>query len=97
MIRSAGSIDANIVVLRRHATDPQFIRFLNIAVNSANELEAHLIMALDLNVMNKSDYLMLLEKLKQVRRMLHGLIKYLEAKRLGAPKPVRSVRPPGSD
>jgi four helix bundle protein len=81
LIRAAGSIDANIVEGSSQKSDAQFVRFLNIAVNSANELESHLIMALDLRVMSQTDYLMLLEKLKQVRMMLHGLIKYIERKR----------------
>jgi four helix bundle protein len=81
MIRAAGSIDANIVEGRGQKSDRQFIRFLHIAVNSANELESHLIMARDMEVMNAGDYLQLLAKLKQVRMMLHGLLNYLDGKK----------------
>ncbi|HEU4880428.1 MAG TPA: four helix bundle protein [Gemmatimonadaceae bacterium] len=59
MIRAAGSIDANIVEGSSQKSDAQFVRFLNIAVNSANELESHLIMAFDLRVMSQTDYVML--------------------------------------
>jgi four helix bundle protein len=74
MIRAAMSVDANIVEGRGQKSDREFARYLNIAVNSANELESHLIMALDLGAIRKTDQLALLEKLIQVRKMLHGLI-----------------------
>lgn len=74
MIRSAMSIDANIVEGRGQKSDREFARYLNIAVNSANELESHLIMTRDVGAMGKADFLVLLERLVEVRRMLHGLI-----------------------
>jgi four helix bundle protein len=87
MVRAAASIDANIVEGRSQKSDRQFLKFLNIAANSANELESHLIMALDLRAMSKPDYLMLLEKLKQVRMMLHGLIRHIEQKSVSPATP----------
>ena len=74
LIRSAMSIDANIVEGRGQRSDREFARYLRIAVNSANELESHLIMARDTGAMGKPDFLALLERLVEVRRMLHGLI-----------------------
>jgi four helix bundle protein len=48
MVRAAASIDANIVEGSGQRSDKEFMRFLNIATNSANELESHLILAHDL-------------------------------------------------
>jgi four helix bundle protein len=90
MIRAAGSIDANIVEGRGQKSDRQYSRFLNIAVNSANELESHLIMARDLEVMSTSDYVSLLKKVQQVRMMLHGLLNYLDGKTKAPPSAGRS-------
>jgi four helix bundle protein len=82
LIRAAMSIDANIVEGRGHKSDRELVRYLNIAVNSANELESHLIMARDIGAMTNADYAALMEKVVQVRRMLHGLIN-----RIGAGSP----------
>ena len=73
IIRAVMSIDANIVEGRNQRSDRKFAQYLNTAVNSTNELEAHLIMARDFGVMSGSDYVALRERLVQVRKMLHGL------------------------
>ena len=52
-IRAAMSIDANIVEGRGQRSEAKFVQFLNIAVNSANELEAHLLMARDLGAISQ--------------------------------------------
>jgi len=88
MIRAAASIDANIVEGRGQRSDREFARYLNIAVNSANELEAHLIMARDLGAMSAHNYVRLRERLVQVRKMLHGLLtKIGERRRVAPPTP----------
>lgn len=74
MIRAAMSIDANIVEGRGQKSERDFTRFLGYAVNSANELESHLIMARDVGAMKQADFIELLEQLIEVRKMLHGLI-----------------------
>ena len=79
MIRAAMSIDANITEGRGQKSEREFVRYLNIAINSAYELESHLIMGRDLEVLKPSDYLMLLEQLVEVRRMLYGLVKHIRA------------------
>ncbi len=73
-IRAAMSIDANIVEGRGQKSDREFARYLNIAVNSANELESHLIMARDTGALSPADCLSLSDRVNEVRRMLHGLI-----------------------
>ena len=85
MVRAAGSIGANIVEGRNQKSDRQFSRFLQISVNSANELEYHLITAKDFDVITQTDYLTLLSKLQQVRKMLHGLINYIDGKKHDLP------------
>jgi len=88
MIRAAASIDADIVEGRGQRSDREFARYLNIAVNSANELEAHLIMARDLGAMSAHNYVRLRERLVQVRKMLHGLLtKIGERRRVAPPTP----------
>ena len=83
-IRAAASIDSKIVEGRGQRSDREFARYLNIAVNSANELESHFIMARDRGVMSASDYAVLRERLVKTRKMLHGLITKLTGKRTSA-------------
>ena len=77
IIRAVTSIDANIVEGRNQSSDRKFAHYLTIAVNSANELEAHFIMARDVGAMGAHDYARLRDQLVQVRKMLHGLINRL--------------------
>ncbi len=74
MVRAAMSIDANIVEGRGQRSDREFARYLGIAINSANELESHLIMSRDVGALKQVDFLTLVEELVEVRRMLHGLL-----------------------
>jgi four helix bundle protein len=73
MVRAAASIDANIVEGSGQRSDREFIRFIDIAINSANELESHLIMARDLGALGASDFITLREQLVTIRKMLYGL------------------------
>jgi four helix bundle protein len=73
IIRAVMSIDANIVEGRNQKSDRKFAQYLATATNSANELEAHFLMARDFGVMRDADYIALRERLVKVRKMLHGL------------------------
>jgi four helix bundle protein len=86
MIRAAMSIPANIVEGRGQKSERDFARFLGYALNSASELEYHLTVARDMRVIALSDFKSLLAQLIEVRKMLYGLLK-----RLNAPKPVSSA------
>jgi four helix bundle protein len=77
IIRAAMSIPANIVEGRRQASEKEFARFLRIAINSAYELEYHLIVARDIGAISEADSASLLRELIEVRKMIHGLIKRL--------------------
>ncbi|HJQ54321.1 MAG TPA: four helix bundle protein [Gemmatimonadaceae bacterium] len=74
LVRAAMSIPTNIVEGRRQSTDKEFARFLRIALNSAFELEYHLLAARDMELISKDQAATLLEQLIEVRRMLHGLL-----------------------
>jgi four helix bundle protein len=86
LIRSAMSIPANIVEGRGQKSERDFARFLGYALNSASELEYHLTVARDMRVITLSDFKSLLAQLIEVRKMLYGLLK-----RLNAAKPVSSA------
>ena len=77
IIRAAISIPANIVEGRRQDSEKEFARFLRIALNSACELEYHLILARDLEAIPEHEAESLVRESIEVRRMLHGLLNRL--------------------
>lgn len=85
IVRSAMSIPANIVEGRRQESEREFARFLRIAFNSGVELEYHLDLADELEIMTHSDSAALLREVIEVRRMLHGLLR-----KIAAPSPADS-------
>ncbi|HEV7388920.1 MAG TPA: four helix bundle protein [Gemmatimonadaceae bacterium] len=78
-IRAALSIPTNIVEGRRQLTDKEFARFLRIALNSACELEYHLMVGRDIGVITEAESHDRLQDVVEVRRMLHGLLNKLSA------------------
>jgi four helix bundle protein len=101
MFRAAMSIPANIAEGRRQTSDKQFGRFLSYALNSASELEHHLIVARDTKNIPESDFVPLISQTITVRKMLYGLLRRLTiadsdstAKKGTSPKaPKESARP----
>jgi four helix bundle protein len=81
IIRSAMSIPTNIVEGRRQASDRDFARFLGYSLNSAFELEYHLMLARDIGVIAVDEAESLLEELVQVRKLLHGFINRINGKK----------------
>ncbi len=77
--RASTSIGSNIAegVCRRGDVD--FARFLQIAVGSASELEYHLLLARDLELMGALDYQRLSDETVEVKRMLASLMQKLRA------------------
>ena len=71
------SIPTNIVEGNGYKSPRDFRRLLGYSVNSASELEYHLIVARDLQVISKSEFSSLLDQLTEVRKMIYGLLKYL--------------------
>jgi four helix bundle protein len=73
IIRAAMSIPTNIVEGTGQKSGKEFGRFLRIALNSASELDYHLIVARDLRLIGASDFESLSSRTVEVRKMLHGL------------------------
>jgi four helix bundle protein len=83
LIRASMSIPTNIVEGNGQRTKLEFARFVRIAVNSASELEYHLIVARDVQLITASDFSALSSQAIEVRKMMHGLLRHLNA---GSPK-----------
>lgn len=77
IVRAAFSIPANIVEGNGVQTPKEYGRYVRIALNSSNELEYHLGTARDLGLINKSQALNMITNVIEVRKMLHGLLRYL--------------------
>ncbi|HEY3114746.1 MAG TPA: four helix bundle protein [Gemmatimonadaceae bacterium] len=75
MIRASASIPTNIVEGSRQASRREFARFLRYALNSASELEYHLILARDVGATPEAETSALIEDVTEVRKMLHGLLR----------------------
>jgi four helix bundle protein len=70
IVRTADSIAANIVEGCGEQTPLEFTRFLRIALNSATELEYHLIVARDRRLLKPETCTELTDRAIEVRRML---------------------------
>jgi four helix bundle protein len=92
--RAAMSIPANIAEGRRQTSDAQFARYLSYALNSASELEYHLIVARDTRLISEDEFATLAAQTISVRKMLYTLIKRLPLTKPkhASPTPPRSAR-----
>ena len=77
MRRSAASIPANVAEGCCRGGDTEFARFLQIAMGSASELEYHLVLARDLELLGTDAYDRLATDVTEVKRMLASLIRKL--------------------
>jgi len=73
MLRASASIPTNIVEGTGQKTGKEFARFTTIALNSASELEYHLILAHDLRLISENDFRSLTDQTIRIRKMLFGL------------------------
>ncbi|MGI8400947.1 MAG: four helix bundle protein [Gemmatimonadaceae bacterium] len=80
LIRASMSIPTNIVEGNGQRTTLEFGRFIRIALNSASELEYHLIITRDLQLISVSDFATLSAQTIEVRKMMHGLLRHLSRK-----------------
>ena len=80
MRRAAISVPSNIAEGYGRKTIPDYIRSLYIAYGSNCELETQTLLSGDLDYLNKDDQDTLLDKIKEVERMLMALIKSLQKK-----------------
>jgi four helix bundle protein len=79
--RSSSSIAANLAEGCGRNGDAELARFCSIALGSASELEYHLLLARDLNLLDATDYTALTNQTTEVKRMLTGLQQKLNADR----------------
>jgi four helix bundle protein len=79
MRRSSASIGANIAEGPCRKGDCEFGRFLQIAMGSASELEYHLLLARDLELLKSLDYERLSGEVVEVKRMLSSFLFKLRA------------------
>lgn len=79
MRRASVSIGSNIAEGACRNGDADFARFLQIAEGSASELEYHLLLAQDLELLKTSDFERLSHTTVEVKRMLSALMKKLRA------------------
>ena len=79
LLRAAISIPANIAEGSGKQSDADFVRFLRISMGSTSETEYHLILAVDLELIKREDGEALIDRAIQVRKMLSGLIKFLQS------------------
>jgi four helix bundle protein len=78
MRRAASSIGANIAEGAGRRSDGELTRFLHIARGSAAELEYHLLLAHDLDLLSDSTHGLLAKQTDEVQRMLTSLIKQVQ-------------------
>jgi four helix bundle protein len=79
--RSGASIPANIAEGCGRQSDADFSRFLQMAMGSASELEYHLLLSHDLEILNDSDFEKLSKETVEVKQMLTSFIKKLKTDR----------------
>jgi four helix bundle protein len=79
--RSSMSVPTNIAEGCGRGTDPDFARFLQIAMGSASETEYQLILARDLGFLPNEIYKKLHTNVEEVKRMLASLIITIRAER----------------
>ena len=75
LTRAAMSVPTNIVEGSAHESPRAFARFLQYALASVSELEGHVQLARDLEMMTEQDFTDFLTRIVDVRKMLHGLLK----------------------
>ena len=79
LLRSVMSVVANIVEGSAHTSPREFARFLSYAVASVSESEGHAQLGCDMGMISRPDLDLLLQRITDVRRMLHGLLKKLRS------------------
>jgi four helix bundle protein len=80
--RAAVSIPTNIAEGSGKASQKDFGRYLQIAFGSANEVEYLLLLSFELSFVKNEDYQKTQNKIEQVKKMLSGLLKVVDGKRL---------------
>jgi len=93
--RASSSIVANIVEGASSQSQPEFSRFLGIAIASGNEADYHLLFCVDAGLLSPKIVAPLRSELREVNLMLQGLRKAVRrngGKKAGARNSVLGVR-----
>jgi four helix bundle protein len=77
--RAAASVPANIAEGCGRESKVELARFLQISLGSASELEYHLLLARDLQILSEATYVPLEAQVTEVKRMLTALIQRIKA------------------
>ncbi|MGH7425289.1 MAG: four helix bundle protein [Candidatus Methylomirabilales bacterium] len=77
--RSAISVMANIAEGFDCQSDREFIRFLFYALRSTSEIQSHLYVALDRNLMHRNQFEGLYDQCNSIKNLVLGFIRYLRA------------------
>ena len=80
MLRAAMSIPTNLVEGVGQRGAREFSRYIRISLNSSSELEYHLLLAKDFELMEAEVFTTLLTETIQVRKMLYGLLRKVNAR-----------------
>ena len=79
--RASSSVPANLAEGCGRNGDAEFARFCSIAMGSASELEYHLLLARELQLIQPKDYQELAGRATELKRMLTALLQKLTADR----------------
>jgi four helix bundle protein len=79
--RAGSSIAANLAEGCGRNGDAELARFCSIALGSASELEYHLLLGRDLQLIKPKDYAALQQRATELKRMLTALMQKLNADR----------------
>src|SRR3982074_1960561 len=82
--RATVSVAANIAEGAVRSSDPDFARFLHMAIGSASEVDYYLLLSRDLDYMKAPAYDALNAKVQEIKRMLNALISRVKSKQLTA-------------
>jgi four helix bundle protein len=77
------SVPTNIVEGSAHSSPHEFARFVQYSLASVSELEGHIQLARDLELITDQDFKPFLARIVDVRKMLHGLHKRLKSTETG--------------
>ena len=86
-LRSAMSVPTNIAEGTGKQSDPEFARFLRIALGSLTESEYHLILSRDLGLITSKDFEITNEKTQAVGKMLAALIRAISREKRDSSRP----------
>lgn len=79
MRRAAVSIPSNIAEGQSRLHRTEFRQFLGVALGSAAEVDTQIIIAAELGYVSKSDSVLTGDRTAEIRRMIRGLLKTLDA------------------